>query len=156
MTALATLRALATETRDAIHEVERHPDDPPTCYACKVCRCDFHLWPEGEPTNLCGACAYDCADKCAAALLLACDELERLRATLARMPLPTLTQFAAVSYAATRDPLVSRAWNDLTQTARDVIAGRVRYGLDYLAGGDGNGTIYSAGPGDPIPVVPPT
>jgi len=86
---------------------------------------------------------------------LACDEIAELRATLARMPQP-LMSLAAVSYAATRDPLVSRAWNDLAQAARDVIAGRVRYGLDYLAGGDGNGTIYSAGPGDPPPTAPPT
>jgi len=77
------------------------------------------------------------------------------RATLARMTQP-LQSLSAVAYAANRNPSTMRTWNDLTQAERDVIAGRVRYGLDYLAGGDGNGTIYSAGPTDPIPVQPPT
>ena len=82
---LDTTRALATTTRDALHDVPRHPDDPPTVYTCAVCQCDAHTQPEGPLASLCGACAYDRASACAAALLLACDEVEVLRAQVAEL-----------------------------------------------------------------------
>ena len=54
-------RAMATTTRDALAQ------------------------PEGPPVSLCGACAYDRASACAAALLLACDEVEILRDQVAEL-----------------------------------------------------------------------
>lgn len=152
---LATLRALASETDELAANIRDQLGGwvLPVGSSAVVRSLNGHL--SIVHTSSLGAWAKD-VEALRAALLLACDEIAALRATLARMPLPTLTQFAAVSYAATRDPLTMRAWNDLAQAARDVIAGRVRYGLDYLAGGDGNGVIYSAGPGDPPPTSPPT
>lgn len=81
------------------------------------------------------------------------------RATLAGMTTPTLppllSSLAAVAYAACRAP-GSPAWERLDAPNRDRIAGRLLYGYDYLAGGEGmaKGVIYSASPTDPLPVLP--
>lgn len=77
---LATLRALATQARDAYAGTET---DDNCGYTCAICSSDFHVDDECEPTNLCRSCAYDCADKCAAGLADACDEIEVLRAQVA-------------------------------------------------------------------------
>ena len=74
------------------------------------------------------------------------------RATLPGLSLPTLTQLAAAGHAASTNS--SGAWNALADTAKTAIIARLRYGLDYLAGGDGDGVIYEASPGDPPPVQP--
>ena len=102
------------------------------------------------------ALATSCDHRHGSALLLACDEIAALRATLARMSTPTLTEFAAIATAALRDS--SSAWNGMAETEKAAIKARVRYGLDYLASSHGvePGDIYSAGPGDPPPTQPAT
>jgi hypothetical protein len=67
--------------------------------------------------------------------------------------LPSLSQFAAVSYAATRASS-SPAWERLDAPTQALIMGRVRYGLDYLAGGEAGGVIYAVSPSDPPPTRP--
>ena len=76
------------------------------------------------------------------------------RATLPPMALPTLEEHTAAGYAAALNS--SGAWNALTPTQRTAVMARERYTLDYLAGGAGRaaGTIYLAGPTDPLPVAP--
>ena len=76
------------------------------------------------------------------------------RATLAAMALPTLEEHTAAGYAAALNS--AGAWNALASTQRTAVMARERYTLDYLAGGAGRaaGTIYLAGPTDPLPVAP--
>ena len=79
------------------------------------------------------------------------------RATLPPMSLPTLDAFAAAAYASTLNS--AGAWNSLSTAARTEVKARMRWTLDYLAGGEGRaaGTIYeasAASPGDPPPTEP--
>lgn len=84
------------------------------------------------------------------------EEIASLRATIARMNTPTLTEFSAIATAALRDS--SAAWNGMSDTEKSAIKARVRYGLDYLASSHGvePGDIYSAGPTDPPSQAPGT
>lgn len=68
--------------------------------------------------------------------------------------LPTLTEFAAASYAASTNS--ASAWNALSSAQREDVKARLVFTLDYLAGGAGRaaGTIYAAGPSDPPPTEP--
>ena len=100
------------------------------------------------------ALATSCDHYHGSALLLSCDEIAALRATLARMATP-IYDLTAAAHRALR-PFGARHWNNLAPDERDAFVGYHRACLDYLAGGDGNGTIYSAGPGDPPPTAPPT
>lgn len=66
----------------------------------------------------------------------------------------TITEHAAAAHRASSNS--AAAWNALPEANKRAIEARLIYDFDYLAGGPGRaaGTIYAAGPTDPVPVAP--
>ncbi len=77
-------RALALTVYEAAGGDEPDPDNGHPHYKCRLCRAEFVVGDEKEPTELCYTCAWEALGNLSAALLSACDETEALRGELAQ------------------------------------------------------------------------
>jgi len=110
-------RVLALTVYEAAGGDEPDPDNGHPHYTCRLCRAEFVVGDEKEPTELCYTCAWEALEKLSAALLSACDETEALRGELAQ------ARAQAVKDCVTWLSVVDESPATARRMAEDVLAG---------------------------------